>query len=96
MILGLASSQVMLSKSQRKISDKNKKNWLKTRVESIINEGVDSKLLYGCKIKLTAKLTDYDFVERLKTPGTCSDNSKTTKQDLCSLFCYLDSWKAFC
>ena len=74
-VLGLASSQVMLSKSQKRISDKNKKDWLQIRMESVIRVTEDTTT---CLVDLEEKLKDYDF----SAPNFCLAKNSGVSADI--------------
>ena len=58
LVLGLASSQVNLAKWQRKISTKNKVNWLETRMQSVMSSSTDQ---VTCLKNLEEQIKGYDF-----------------------------------
>ena len=60
LVLGLASSQVILAKWQRKISTKNKVSWLETRMQSVINSPL-VRTASECLPVLEDQIKDYDF-----------------------------------
>ena len=69
--LGLASSQVNLAKWQRKISTKNKVNWLETRMQSVMSSSTDQ---VTCLKNLEEQIKGYDF----SAPKFCLARDTTT------------------